>query len=261
MSELKITVTVDGENYSLKQLERIQYQRTLHVLHEMKSLGARIEDNGKELSHEDINWLEVCDAERICLDLRESMSEEEMLALYDEPERDAERRWKEYNVDYDPSQVHVGVTEMSVQGVSMQEALAVLGGAGDKHQALGTFPEHFIVIGDIETGQRGMETFGMHGEPTYVTGVATTNPELFPIELDENYPVHVAGEMALKRDNTPIHVGAIHMFRPTPEGFDVKSSFFCPGKASVSVAEGHKLHFAIEIANSCKYAFENKNKN
>ena len=260
MDELKIKVTIDGENYTLQQLERYQYQRTLHVLHEMKALGAVIRDGDRELSHEDLNWLEPEDAERICLDLRDSMSEEEMLKLFEGPELDAERRWKEYNVDYDPAKVHVGVTEVSVQGATIQETMAIIGGATNQRQAREAFPEHYIVIGDIKTGQRGMEAFGMFGEPVYVTGIATEHPEEFPIEPDESYPVKVAGEMVLKRDGTPIHVGAYHMFRPTSNGFDVKSSFFCPGKAPAGVADGHKLHFAIEIVNSVKIAYKNRNR-
>lgn len=258
MNELKISVKIDGEEYTLKQLKRYQYQRTLHVLHEMKRLGARIQTEGRELSHEDINWLEPEEAERICLDLRDSLSEEEMLKLFEVPEADAERRWKEYNADYDPAKVHVGVTEVSVQGVTMQEAMAIIGGATDERQAKEAFPEHYIVIGDIGSGQRGMETFGMLGEPVYVKGITTEHPEELPIEPDASYPVKIAGEMALKRDGTPIHVGAYHMFRPSPDGFDVKSSFFCPGKAPKGVADGHKIHFAIEIVNSSIIAYRNR---
>ena len=39
MDEFKFTVKIDGEEYTPKQLKRIEYERTLHVLHEMKGLG------------------------------------------------------------------------------------------------------------------------------------------------------------------------------------------------------------------------------
>lgn len=63
--------------------------------------------------------------------------------------------------------------------------------------------------------------------------------------------------MLFKRDDTPIHVGAYHMFRPNPDGFELKSTFFCPGKAPKAIADGHKMHFAIELVNSARYAHEN----
>ena len=192
------------------------------------------------------------------MEKKAGMTEQEVLDLYDRPERDSERRWREYAKDYNPADVHLGTAEVHVEGVGIRETMAVLGGAGDKTQALGTFPEHLIVIGDIHEGQRGMESFGMFGEPVYMHGTSCDAiPEGLPIKDDPSYPVHLFGELLLKRDDTPIHVGACHMFRPVTEGFDAKSVFFCPGKAPKAIADGHKLHFAIEIVNSARYAYNN----
>ncbi|MGI6557113.1 MAG: hypothetical protein ACOX1H_07400 [Pseudoramibacter sp.] len=258
MREFSAKVIIDDETYTEKQLARYQYGRTLHVLHEMKRLGASFQDGGRILSDEDLNWLAPEKAEQLLLEKKAGMTEQEALELFDVPERDAERRWKAYAADYNPANAHLGVTEVQIKGIGIQETMAVLGGAGNKTQALGTFPDHFIVIGDIHEGQRGMETFGMFGEPVYVHGTSSdTIPEGLPVEVDESYPMRMFGEMLLKRDDTPIHVGAYHMFRPTPDGFDVKSTFFCPGKAPEAVAEGHKMHFALEIVNSARYAYTN----
>lgn len=259
MSTFSFRVTIDGEEYTEKQLARYEHARTLHILHEMQRLGAQFRDGDRVLTHEDLNWLEPEQAAQLLLDKKDSMSEQEMLALFDGPSRDAERRWKEYVRDYDPTQVHLGVTEVVVQGVTIPEAMAILGGAENKRQALGTFPDHLIVIGDIQTGQRGMEVFGLLGEPVYVYGVSSDKiPEGLPIQEDPTYPLRVCGEMLLKRDDTPIHVGACHMFRPAPDGFAIRSTFFCPGKAPAAIAAGHQLHFAMEIVNSARCAYENK---
>lgn len=261
MSEFTARVIIDGEPYSEKQLAAYQYARTLHVLHEMKRLGVQFQNGAHTLTDEDLNWLDPVEAEQLLLDQKERMSEQEMLALFDVPERDAERRWKEYARDYDPAQAHLGVTEIFVTGVTVPETMVILGGAENKRQALGTFPDHFIVIGDIQSGQRGMESFGMFGEPVYVHGVSAAQfPEGLPLQEDKSYPVRVFGEMLLKRDDTPIHVGAYHMFRPTPDGFALKSTFFCPGKAPAAIAQGHKLHFAMEVVNSARCAYENRSK-
>lgn len=258
MSNFEATTIIDGEIYTQKQLARYEYQRTLHALHEMKRLGAEIKDGDRILTDEELNWTEPEKAKKILLDLRTAMSEQEMLDLFEKPERDAERRWAEYAADYDPSQVHTATTEVSIKGIDLQSAIAILGGAGNKRQALATFSEHYIVIGDIESGQRGMETFGMFGGPVYVHGATSEIPADLPVQKDPAYPIQMFGEMNLRRDDTPIHVGAYHQFRPTQEGFDVKSTFFCPGTAPAAVADGHKLHFAIEIVNSARLAYENQ---
>ena len=56
MTEFSYTVTIDGENYSVGQLARYEYERTLHVLHELLGLGVELKWNGRALSHLDLNW-------------------------------------------------------------------------------------------------------------------------------------------------------------------------------------------------------------
>ena len=75
MSDLSYTVTIDKVAYTDEQLARYEYERTLHVLHELKRLGADVRDGGRALSHTDINWLEPERAAQISLDIRESLGE------------------------------------------------------------------------------------------------------------------------------------------------------------------------------------------
>ena len=42
MSDLSYTVTIDKVAYTDEQLARHEYERTLHVLHELKRLGAEV---------------------------------------------------------------------------------------------------------------------------------------------------------------------------------------------------------------------------
>lgn len=258
MSDLSYTVTIDGQPYTDEQLARYEYERTLHVLHELKRLGADVRDGDRELSHIDINWLEPERAEQISLDLRTALGEERTLAMFADVLADTDRRWKEFNRGYVEGDVHVAITEIEAAGVTMQETVAVLGGAVNVREALGVNPEHFIVIGDIDSGQRGMESFGMFGEPAYVHGTTSDLPTGMPFEKDPSYPLAIYGSMLLKSDDTPINVGAFHQFRPGADGFAVKSTFFCPARAPRAIADGHKIHFAIEILNSIKFAHARK---
>lgn len=253
-NNLTIDVTIAGETYTPRQLARFQYERALHVLHELKDLGADLRDGDHELTHVDINWLEPQRAEEISLDYRSSLGEEGALALYGEVLEDTERRWKQWLEGYEDGAVIWSQTDLSVSGVSVQEALGAIGG-GEEHTQLALMPEHFIVVGDVSEGQRGMETFGMFGEPTYIRGTASeAPPAAFPFAKDPTFLKSMFGEVHLKRDDTNIHLGAFHQFRPTAEGFDMRSIFFCPAAAPQAIADGHTIHFALELTNAIKSA-------
>lgn len=187
------------------------------------------------------------------------MGEARVLEVFQDVLADTDRRWREFNANHVRGDVRLGQTDMEVSGVSIQETVSVLGGAVDERNALAVMPEHYIVIGDIASGQRGMETFGMFGEPTYVHGEAGPDvPAEMPFQRDPSFPLAMFGEFLL-RDNTDIHVGAFHQFRPTAGGFQLRSIFFVPKAAPMAVADGHKLHFAIEISNCAKVAHQIKN--
>ncbi|WEV57434.1 hypothetical protein [Ligilactobacillus acidipiscis] len=261
MSDLKIEVTIDGETYTDAQLAQYEYQRDLHVLHELKDLGVRVADGEHELSHQDINWIEPKKAAAISLDIRQNLGADGAYDLFKDVEADTERRWKEYLVDYKPEDSHVGVTKIHVTGVTIPETLPVMGGGHGEKQALSINPEHYIVQGAITNGeqQHGMEVFGMFGEPTYITGEATDEiPAGLPFKKDPHYVKSMFGETLLGSDGTNIHLGAMHEFLPEENGFSMKSTFFCPGKAPQAIADGHKIHFALELTNSMKIAYQLK---
>jgi hypothetical protein len=260
MTQLRISVKIDGQPYTDEQLARYQYERTLHGLHELKALGADVRDGDQELSHIDINWLEPQRAEQISLDVRAALGEQRVLELFKDVLADTDRRWRAFNEGYVEGDVQTATIEVEAVGVGIQETIAVVGGAKNERDALGVMPEHYIVIGDIATGQRGMETFGMFGEPAYVHGIASAEvPAFMPFEKDPAYPITIFGQMLLKSDDFPINVGALHQVRPSADGFSIKSTFSCPRKAPKAIVDGHKLHFAIEITNSIKVAYAQKN--
>lgn len=258
---LEITTTIDGETYSQKQLARYEYERTLHVLHELKQLGAEFIFENKLLSDSDINWLNPEQVKQLSLNFRASRDVSKMLEIMKDVEKDAELRWKSFNEGFKYEDMITATTEMSIRGVSFKELFAVIGGAVNLRDALATNPEHYGAVGDLSKGQQIFEAFGMFGEPVLTHGTASQSfPKGFPIPRDENYPILTFGETLLKSDDTPIHVGAAHQVRPVEDGFEIKSIFFAPGKAPQIIADGHTIHFAIEIANSAKIAYENKKK-
>ncbi|MFT3888928.1 MAG: hypothetical protein QM713_12300 [Arachnia sp.] len=256
MSELSYTVTIDGEQWSDEQLRRIEYERTLHVLHELKILGVPVRDGGKELSHVELNWLDPERAKQLSLEIRDALGEEGFLEAYKDVLADSSRRYKGWAEDYNPAEAHWAEIVIEAQGVGFMETMSIIGGAASQRDALATNPEHFVIVGDIESGQRGAEAFGMFGEPVYMHGVAQDAvPEALPFQRDESFPIGMFGEMATKDDDTNFHVGALHQFRETDGGFVVKSIFTAPARAPKAIADGHKIHFALEVVNSMHIAF------
>ncbi len=262
MSDLQIDITINQQHYTLEQLDRYEYERTLHVLHEMKRLGAPVRDGDVELSHTDINWLDPQRAQEISLDLRCDLGEEGIVALYREVLADSDARWKKFSQDYTPGEVHTSQTDITMTGVSLPETMRVLSGAVLRN-SLAVMPEHFMVVGDISSGQqRIMETFGLFGEPTFVYGTASTEfPDYMPFTADPEYPSRLYGELLLLSDSTEIHVGAAHQFRTQPDGFTIRSIFFCPKGAPRAIADGHTLHFAIELTRGMRIAHQRLTEN
>ncbi|MGI6033455.1 MAG: hypothetical protein ACOX69_08575 [Coriobacteriales bacterium] len=261
MADLKIKVIIDGVEFTEWQLDRYEYERTLHCLHEFKYLGADVVYEGRSLSHEDINWLEPADAKKALVDLKVGLGPDKVNQIMKPVSDDAELRWKAYNEEPIASQGYqFGTTEMEVSGIDMTKVAGGLGHLGDKDERFPfeIFPEHYGVEGEVETGQAIFEAFGMFGEPVHTYGVGSTKeiPADFPFKRDPNYPGVMFGELGLKSDGTNIHVGAIHEICPVPGGVKTKSTFFCPKNAPAAIPEGHKLHFALEMRGNFRSIYE-----
>lgn len=260
----KIEILIDGQSYTQEQLKRYEYERTLHSLHEMKRLGAEISDNGKPLSHIDINWLEPKDAEHISVETRSKLGEDGVLELFKDVLADSDQRWKTFN--------QVPIAEQGVQTCEVDLffpemtlnndfTLSKIGDTQRKvpfnmmsHDILGylkTYPEHYM---------RSMECIGLFGEPVLCSPVPLRDiPDYVPVVRHPDYPICGSSEVNLK-DGTPMHLGAIHQFRITEKGLHVKSIFFCPNNAPKAISEGHKLHFAIELINDISMAYRQLSK-
>jgi hypothetical protein len=263
-SELIINVSIDGQEYTREQLERYEYSRTLQMLHKLKYLGADVSDNGKVLSHEDLNWLEPYDAKRICYDTRLGLDEEGVYEVLKDVFEDSDRRWKKFNeVDIMVQGVQTCTVDFTFTGIILNPDLTFSNIADSTRKArfsmfgggiggyLMVHPEHLY---------RGIEAMGTIGEPVRCAAVPLQEiPEYVPIKKDPSYPICGVSEVNLKSDGKPMHMGAIHEFKPFENGFHMKSTFFCPNNAPKAMSEGHKLHFALEIINDLLVVHEELN--
>ena len=63
---------------------------------------------------------------------------------------------------------------------------------------------------------------------------------------DPNFPVEMAGK-AFLTDGTPVNI-PYHQFRPTDDGFEVKTAVYWPENTPNEIVSGHSLHLAMEFS-------------
>ncbi len=250
MKELTFKVTINGELYTDAQLQRYEYERILHTLHELKRLGAPI-----ALSHLELNWLDPEKAKELLLQTKLDLKPEGIETLLKEVLTDSDRRWKNWaSQPIEEQGVWMSHTEFEFEGVSIQAFQQMMHNT-ELSWGLRIMPEHYLFEGAVSSGtQRIMETFGCFGEPTDTVGRLAELPHYAPFVRNENYPHILTGEVFLKSDDTRIYLGAVHELAPTANGFRQKSTFWCPKNAPKAVADGHTLHFAIEVVEGIKDA-------
>lgn len=257
MNNLSFNIRFHDRDISAAELDRYQYERALHVLHELKYLGAEIIHGGKALSHIDINWLDPETAQAVLLDTKAALGEQGTLALLKDVLADSDRRWRTWAAEPIEAQgVWISQCDLAVEGVGV-EAMAKLFSMEDLRTGLAIMPEHYYFAGAVASGKQYiLETFGLFGEPTYTVG--TVLPELPPYLAacrDESYPQQLVGDISLHSDGSRIHVGAYHQIKPAAGGFAIRSVFYCPKNAPKAVADGHVIHFAIELREGIKRGF------
>lgn len=250
MTNFKLDISINGETYTDTQLARYKYERALHFLHEVIDLGYPLTDQQQPLSAIAINWLSPEKIMQLAIATHRELGPEGTLELFKEVLMDSDKRWHEFNqTPIEEQGCWVGTTHIKATGIQLQDFSKAMGSIQIGDLPFQIMPEHYYVNGDISKEQQViMETFGMFGEPTLSYGTASQDiPAYVPVERLTDHPLIMAGETLLKHDDFNIHVGAIHQIAPTTEGLDIVSSFFCPKAAPKAIADGHTLHFALEL--------------
>ena len=94
MSEIQYAFTINGEKWTRSQIERLEYERNLHILHQMKRHGVEIKDGGKILSDDDIDYLTAKKAWEVSIDTRIEYTGEKIIGLYKDSFAKSDEMWK-----------------------------------------------------------------------------------------------------------------------------------------------------------------------
>ncbi|MER5435717.1 hypothetical protein [Streptomyces sp. NPDC002588] len=121
MRELELECSINGRDYAPEHLARVRYDRHLHVLHEMKRLGAAIEHAGRPLSHDDINRLSAEDARETSIAMRQSYDVGRIRDLYKEQLRASDQLWKDANDAPEGAPLLSAFADLTVTGIALDE--------------------------------------------------------------------------------------------------------------------------------------------
>lgn len=250
MSEVKFTFTVNGEEWNKSQLERLEYERNLHALHQMKRHGVEIKDGEKVLTDDEIDYLTMKKAWEVSIETRVKYTGEKIIDFYKDSLAKSDVMWRELGFSQDKP-MKVSRCQMSVSGITIQEYMAMMKSMQDDDRVgLAAHPEHFITNVMFDDGQLvGIEPFGMYGTPTLckvmVVDVSALGEQI-QADKDPDYPVSMAGRAFLTDGVTEIN-SPYHQFKPTSDGFEAKMAVYWPEGAPDEIVNGHSLHLAMEF--------------
>lgn len=256
MSNVKYSFTLNGEEWSKTQLERLEYERNLHILHSMKEHGIDIKDGERSLTNDDIDYLSTEKAWDVSIDNRVKYTGQKIIDFYQDSLKRSDEMWQELGFDQNKP-MKVSQTMMKVSGVSIQEYMGMMKNLQtDEKTGLEAHPEHFVCSVTWDDGQLvGIEPFGMYGTPTLVEVKMVKDEDLSDqIKADKkaDYPMAMAGETVLASDGkTPVNV-AFHQFKPTEDGFEAITAVYWPEHTPKEIVDGHCLHLAMEFYGGLK---------
>lgn len=258
MTNFKLDIEINNETYTETQLNRYKYERALHFLHEVIDLGFTPKtSDGQSVTPIELNWMTPADVLALAVATHTAMGSAGTLDLFKDILIDSDNRWHAFNQrPIEEQGVWIGTTHLTAHGIDPASFGAAMGGLQNGDIPFQIMPEHYYFAGDItKEPQTIMETFGMLGEPTLTYGTGGKEiPSYVNVDRLTDHPGILAGETFLKHDDFNIHVGAIHQIQPLPDGLDIVSSYFCPKDAPKAIAEGHTIHFALELGGALQLA-------
>ncbi|GGK79167.1 hypothetical protein [Mangrovihabitans endophyticus] len=239
---ITIDCTIDGEPYSPAQLDRLRYTRNLHVLHQLKRLGATIKQTDDE-----IDRLSPAQAHELNVATRLAHGRDGLRKLFADQLAQSDLMWKNLTTASQGQPLRAARADLTVTGMTIDDFHALLTDFGRLESVVvQANPDHFYFQPLGAGAAYAMETFGMYGVPSDLM-VASDRTIPAPVAIDDGFHLLLAGTSKLASDNTPIDVIAYHQSRSLPQGFQIKLCALFPARTPAELVDGHALHLAVEF--------------
>lgn len=257
MTKAQATFIINGVQWQEKQLDRLEYERNLHILHSMKQHGIDIKDGNKSLSDDDIDYLTEQQAWDVSINNRLQYKDQAIIDIYQDSLKKSDAFWKKMAFSQDKP-MKVSHTQMTITGVTLDKYMQVMHAMQeDDRVGLAAHPEHFACSFNWDNGKLvGIEPFGMYGTPTLVQVNVLPSDDALSDQIladkDPSYPVTMAGEAFLTDEKTAVNV-PYHQYKPTDNGFEAKLAVYWPEHVPDEIVEGHSFHLAMEFYGGLRY--------
>lgn len=256
MSEIAWKIVVNGEEWKKCHIERLEYERNLHILHQMKEHGAVVMSGEEVLTDDGIDCLTAKEAWSVSIETRTRYNGDKLIELYKNSLAKSDEMWRKLAFSQDKP-MKVSRCYMEVDGMSLDAYMEMITSLqSNEYNTLASHPEHFNTVVNMGNDRLcGIEPFGMYGTPTMCEVKFRDVSELgkqIQADNDPEYPVDMAGA-AFLTDGTPINV-PYHQFKSTKNGFAVKMAVYWPENVPEEIVEGHSLHLALEFYEGIKLA-------
>lgn len=253
MSNIKAKFMINGEEWKESQLNRLEYERNLHILHQLKQHGIEIKNGEQVLSDDGIDYLTAQEAWDVSTKVRGMYSGNEITKYYGDSFKKSDEFWKKLDFGQDKP-MKKSECNLSVEGISLQEFMQLMQMMQkDENILLKAHPEHFTTI-VTDKNIIGIEPFGMYGTPTLVkVNIADVSElgEQIQRDRDPEYPFATTGKAYLTDGITEINT-PFHQLKPTKNGFDAKLAVYWPAGVPDELVSGHSLHLAMEFYEGLK---------
>lgn len=253
MADIKFSFEINGTKWEEEHIKRMEYERNLHMLHQMRRHGIPIERDGKELNDDEIDYLSEEQAWSVSIDTRARYTGEDIRRLYADSLKSSDAMWRKLAFSQDRP-MEVSRCYMKVTGTTLQNFMGVMHAMQqDIRITLAAHPEHLAGI-IKDTHLYGFEPFGMYGTLTFCEVKYADIAELGAAireDKDSEYPVSMAGRTFLADGVTEVN-SPYHQFKPLPGGFEAKLAVYWPENTPKEIVSGHCLHLAMEFYEGVK---------
>ncbi|MDO4261704.1 MAG: hypothetical protein Q4C82_06470 [Eubacteriales bacterium] len=254
MNDITFTFVIDGTEWKAPHLERMAYERNLHMLHGMKRHGLEIKDGERMLSDDEIDYLTAEKAWEVSVETRRQYTGRQLMELYGDSFARSDAMWKELAFGQDKP-MKVSYCTMKAEGISMEEFMKIFRlMQTDENVTFMAHPEHLAGI-VTEKEIIGIEPFGTYGTPTLcrvsVCGIEELGAQI-RADRDPSYPIAMGGRAYLTDGVTEIN-SPFHQLKPTKDGFEGKLAVYWPAGVVDEIVEGHSLHLAMEFYEGLKF--------
>ncbi len=260
-TEYEISFTVDGKAVSQDEIRAMELERYGVALMKISSAGATLLRGEQAITCDEACGLPLDQAKDVLAQSKTAIGRDGMVELLHDSIAQSDAMWKDIAQSSPGRQnLQVGIVEVHAKSITLPMFMLVNQRIAKKNNLDGPsriHPEHYSFLAGAGGTQTIIETFGMHGEPSYLR-LEPMSDGWTPIAPDADTVMSMLGSTYLANGRTDTKVIGYHQFKQCNDGLKVKLGVFLPQAAPKAMLEGHKWHLLVEFNNALHAAAQER---